>query len=42
MEVFHCELPADVAVPLYEGECDKAPAETKSCNKVISLWVSDA
>lgn len=40
MEVFHCEAKVDVDIPLYEGNCDDLPAETKVCSKVMALWVS--
>jgi dopamine beta-monooxygenase len=40
MEIFHCEAPADMEIPMYEGNCDDIPTEAKICNKVISLWVS--
>jgi dopamine beta-monooxygenase len=40
MEVFHCEAPADVEIPLFEGNCDDLPEEAKVCNKVMALWVS--
>lgn len=42
MEVFHCETDANVKIPLYNGDCDKLPAEAKICNRVISLWAIGA
>lgn len=42
MEVFHCEAPADVAIPEYTGDCDFLPAEAKVCSKVITLWAMGA
>lgn len=40
MEVFHCEAPVDVEIPMFEGKCDDLPTEAKSCSKVMALWVS--
>lgn len=42
MEVFQCEAPADIVIPLYHGDCDYLPAEAKVCAKVISLWARGA
>lgn len=42
MEVFHCETNVDVEIPLYNGDCEKLPAEAKICNRVISLWAMGA
>lgn len=42
MEVFHCEAPVDVEIPLYSGDCSKLPAKAEVCKRVISLWAMGA
>lgn len=42
LEVFHCETDPQVDIPLYNGDCEKMPAEAKVCSKVISLWAMGA
>ncbi|XP_049317748.1 tyramine beta-hydroxylase [Bactrocera dorsalis] len=42
LEVFHCETDPQVEIPLYNGDCEKMPAEAKVCSKVISLWAMGA
>lgn len=42
MEVFHCEAPADLEIPLFEGNCDATPPEAEVCKRVISLWAMGA
>lgn len=42
MEVFHCETDVNVAIPLYNGNCDQLPAEAQVCSRVISLWAMGA
>ncbi|XP_053655726.2 dopamine beta-hydroxylase [Cherax quadricarinatus] len=44
MEVFHCEYPADVDVPRYQGLChaaDRAP-EIDACKRVLAAWAMGA
>lgn len=42
MEVFHCDTDVNVAIPLYNGDCDTLPAEAEVCKRVISLWAMGA
>lgn len=42
MEIFHCEAGANVAIPLYDGNCDNLPAAAKVCSKVMALWAMGA
>uniref|UniRef100_A0A6A7FUT6 Dopamine beta-hydroxylase-like n=3 Tax=Hirondellea gigas TaxID=1518452 RepID=A0A6A7FUT6_9CRUS len=44
MEVFHCEHPPHVVVPLYTGPCDAEdrPSETDACKRVLSAWAMGA
>lgn len=42
MEVFHCDAPVDVDIPLYNGDCDQLPEKAKVCSKVMALWAMGA
>lgn len=42
MEVFHCEAPVDVEIPLYSGDCSSLPAAAEVCKRVITLWAMGA
>lgn len=42
MEVFHCEAPADVEIPEYNGDCTEMPEAAQVCKRVISLWAMGA
>lgn len=42
MEVFHCEAPVDVEIPLYSGDCTNLPPAAEVCKRVISLWAMGA
>ncbi|XP_072176978.1 dopamine beta-hydroxylase-like [Diadema setosum] len=44
IEVYHCDVPADVEVPLYQGPCDERPVDSSSraCSQVIGAWAMGA
>lgn len=44
MEVFHCEVPPDVHLPNYSGECvdSKKPRGLETCSKVLAAWAMGA
>ena len=44
MELFHCEVPVDQALPAYDGPCTgpQTPPILSRCRKVVAAWAMGA
>lgn len=44
MELFHCEVKSDAALPDWNGSCNSPamPPELKACKRVVAAWAFGA